>query len=131
MGTNCAPLLADLFLNSYATDFIQGLLKKNEKTLTRSFKFKFRYINDVLSLNNSWFGHSVDRMHPIEIEIKNATDTDRSTSYLDLHLELHTKGRLCRVQQSASRPACHRDGLAVCSLSLSLSLSLNLMNGQN
>jgi hypothetical protein len=31
MGTNCAPLLADLFLYSYEADFIQGLLKKNEK----------------------------------------------------------------------------------------------------
>jgi hypothetical protein len=31
MGTNCALLLADLFLYSYEADFIQGLLKKNEK----------------------------------------------------------------------------------------------------
>jgi hypothetical protein len=33
MSTNCAPLLADLFLYSYETDFIQGLHKKNEKKL--------------------------------------------------------------------------------------------------
>ena len=33
MGTNCALLLADLFLYLYETDFIQGLLKKNEKKL--------------------------------------------------------------------------------------------------
>jgi hypothetical protein len=39
MGTNCAPLLADLFLYSYEADFIQGLLKKNEKKLSRSFNF--------------------------------------------------------------------------------------------
>ena len=31
MGTNCAPLLADLFLYSYEADFIQGLLKKKRK----------------------------------------------------------------------------------------------------
>jgi hypothetical protein len=47
-GTNSAPLLADLFLYSYGADFIQGLLKKNEKKLARSFKFTFRYIDDVL-----------------------------------------------------------------------------------
>jgi hypothetical protein len=29
MGTNCAPLLVDLFLYSYEANFIQGLLKKN------------------------------------------------------------------------------------------------------
>ena len=27
MGTNCAPLLADLFLYSYETGFIQNLIK--------------------------------------------------------------------------------------------------------
>jgi hypothetical protein len=53
MGTNCAPLLADLFLYSCEADFIQGLLKKNEKKLARSFYFTFRYVDDVLSLNNS------------------------------------------------------------------------------
>ena len=55
------PLLADVFLYSYEADFIQGLLKKNEKKQTRSFNFTFRYIDDVLSLNNSRFGDFVDR----------------------------------------------------------------------
>ena len=29
MGTNCAPLLADLFLHSYEADFIADLIRKN------------------------------------------------------------------------------------------------------
>ena len=66
-----------MFLYSYDTDFIQGLLKKNEKKLARSFNFTFRYIDDVLSLNNSRFSDFVDRICPIELEIKNTTDTDR------------------------------------------------------
>ena len=33
MGTNSASPLADLFLYSYEAEFIQGLLKKNEKML--------------------------------------------------------------------------------------------------
>ena len=74
--------------------FIQGLLKKNEKKLARSFNFTFRYIDDVLSLNNSRFGDFVDRIYPIELEIKDTTDTDRSASYLDLHLEIDSEGRL-------------------------------------
>jgi hypothetical protein len=53
MCTTCAPLLADLFLYSYEADFIQGLLKKNQTKLARFFNFTFRYIDDVLSLNNS------------------------------------------------------------------------------
>jgi hypothetical protein len=94
MGTNCAPLLADLFLYSYEAYFIQRLLKKNEKKLARSFNFTFHCIDDVLSLNNSRFGDFVDRIYPIELEIKDTTDTDRSASYLDLHLEIDSEGRL-------------------------------------
>ena len=94
MGTNCAPLLANLFLYSYEADFMQGLLKKNEKKLARSFNFTFCYIDDVLSLNNSRFGDFVDRIYPIELEIKDTTDTDRSASYLDLHLEIDSEGWL-------------------------------------
>ena len=47
MGRNCAPLLANLFLYSYEADITQGLLKKNEKKLARSFNFTSRYIDDV------------------------------------------------------------------------------------
>ena len=75
MGTNCSPLLADVFLYSYEAHFIQGLLKKNGKKLARCFNFTFRYIDDVLSLNNSRFGDFVDRIYSIEFEIKDTTDT--------------------------------------------------------
>ena len=74
MGTNCAPLLVDLFLYSYEANFIQGLLKKNEKKLARFFNFTFRYTDNVLSLNNSKFDDFVDRIYPIELEIKDTTE---------------------------------------------------------
>jgi hypothetical protein len=32
------------------------------------------------------------RVDPIELEIKDSTDTDRSASYLDLHLEIDSEG---------------------------------------
>ena len=93
VGTNCAPLVIDLFLYSYEAGFIQRILKKNEKKLARSFNFTFCYINDVHSQNNSEFGDFVDRIHPIELEIKDTTDTAKSASYLDLHLEIDTEGQ--------------------------------------
>ena len=65
MGTNCAPLLADLFLFSYEADLIQWLLQKSEMKLARSFTFTFRYIDDILSLNKSRFGNFVDHIYPI------------------------------------------------------------------
>ena len=86
--------IADLFLYSYEADFIQGLLKKNQKKLARFFNFTFRYIDDVLSLNNSRFDDFVDRIYPIELEIEDTTDTDRSSSSLDPPLEIDSEGRL-------------------------------------
>ena len=57
---------------------------------------KFRYIDDVLSLNNSRFGDFDDRIYPIELAIKDTTHTDTRTSalYLDLHLEIDSEERL-------------------------------------
>jgi hypothetical protein len=37
MGTNSAPLLADLFLYSYEAEFVQKLLRDNNKKLAVSF----------------------------------------------------------------------------------------------
>jgi hypothetical protein len=79
MGTNCAPHFGGLFLYSYATYFIQGLLKKIEKKLARSFNIMFRYADDVLSkIYNSKFGGFVDRIYSIEVEIKDTRNTTRS-----------------------------------------------------
>jgi hypothetical protein len=104
MGTNCAPLHADLFLYSYHAEFIQGLIKKNEMKLSQSFNFTFRYIDDIVSLYNSRFGDFVDRIYPIElrvrvrakvwVRVRVTTDTDRSASYLDIHLEVNSEGPL-------------------------------------
>ena len=87
MGTNCAPLLAYLSLPVYEADFLQGLLKNKDTKLT--FNSSFRYIDDVLLLNNSRFD---DYLHLIYQ--KDTTDNDRSASYLDLDLEIGNRRRL-------------------------------------
>ena len=44
MGTNCAPLLADIFLYSYEADFIQSLLSTGKKHLASRFNLTYRYL---------------------------------------------------------------------------------------
>ena len=92
IGTNYAPLLADLFLYLYEADFIQGLLKKNEKKLVRSSSFTVRQIDDVLSLNNFRVGDFVDRIYPTELEIKDTTDTYGLLHTLTYTSKLTVKG---------------------------------------
>ena len=95
MGTNCAPLLADLFLYSYEAEFIENLLKdKKNKRVAKSFNFTFRYIDDVLSINNPKFGEYLQHIYPSELQIKETTDTARSASYLDIHLTIDDNGLL-------------------------------------
>jgi hypothetical protein len=70
MCTNCAPLLADLFLYSYEAEFVQKLLWDNNKELAVSFHHTFRYIDDVLSINNHNFHSYVHLIYPDELKIK-------------------------------------------------------------
>jgi hypothetical protein len=37
------------------------------------------------------FGDFADRIYPNELEIKDTTDTDRSASYLDIHLKIDSE----------------------------------------
>ena len=66
----------------------RAFYREKWKKLAQSFGFTFRYIDDVLSPNNSKFGGYVNLIYPTELEIKDTTETERSASYLDLHLEI-------------------------------------------
>ena len=94
MGTNCAPLLADIFLYSYEAEFIQSLLSAGKKRLASQFNFTYRYIDDVLSINNSDFENYLGQMYPPELAIKDTTESNTSASYLDLLLSIGRDGQL-------------------------------------
>ena len=64
MGTNCAPLLAYIFLYSFEAEFIQSLLSTGRKLLASQFNFTYRYIYDVLSINNPDFENYLGQMYP-------------------------------------------------------------------
>ena len=83
MGTNCAPLLANIFLYSYEAEFIQSLLSTGRKQLASRFNFTYRYIDDVLSINNPEFENYLGKMYPDELKIKDTTECNTSASYLD------------------------------------------------
>ena len=94
MGTNCAPLLADIFLYSYEAAFIQSLLSTGKKKLASQFNFTYRYIADVFSINNPDFANYLGQMYPAELEIKDTTESNTSASYLDLLLSIESDGQL-------------------------------------
>ena len=93
MGTNCAPLLADIFLYSYEAVVIQSLLSTGGKQLVSQFNFTYRYIDDVLFINNPDFENYLGQMYPPELEINDMTESNTSATYLDLLLSIGRDGQ--------------------------------------
>ena len=55
MGTNCAPLVADLFLFCYESDFMKSLSRANQADIIEAFKSTSRYLDDLLNIDNIYF----------------------------------------------------------------------------
>ena len=49
MGTNCAPLLADLFFYPYENELSDKFIKEGKRKLARKFSLSYRYIDDLIS----------------------------------------------------------------------------------
>ena len=52
MGTNCAPLVADLFLFCYERDFMMSLSDDKQADVIDAFNTTSRYLDDILNINN-------------------------------------------------------------------------------
>ena len=55
MGTNCAPLVADLFLFCYERDFMLSLSEDNQSGVIEAFNYTSRYLDDPLNIDNNIF----------------------------------------------------------------------------
>ena len=58
MGTDCASLLANLFLFYYEYKYMKNLIKNNI-ILAKKFNNTMRYIDDLLTLNNTQFDAAI------------------------------------------------------------------------
>ena len=67
LGTDCAPLLADLFLYSYENEFLDKLIKEGKRKLARKFNLSYRYIDDLISFNNKRFKEFISDIYPKEL----------------------------------------------------------------
>ena len=70
MGTNCAPLLADLCLYSYENEFLDKLIKEGKRKLPRKFNLSYRYIDDLISFNNKRFNEFISDIYPKELSLR-------------------------------------------------------------
>ena len=64
MDTNCAPLVAVLFLYCYERDFIKFLSRANQADIIEAFNSTSRYRDDLLNIDNIYFDQIMDPYIP-------------------------------------------------------------------
>ena len=84
MGTNCAPLVADLFLFCYERDFMND----KQGDVIDTFNTTSRYLDDILNTNNVYFDNMVSQIYPSELQLNKAIASDTKAAFLDLHLSI-------------------------------------------
>ena len=67
MGTNGAPLVADLFLFCYERDFMLSL-SDNQTDIIEALNSTSRYFNDILNIDNPYFEKMVGQIYPTELQ---------------------------------------------------------------
>ena len=70
IGTNCAPLVADLFLFCYERDFMLSLSDNNQTDFIAAFNSTSRYLDDLLNIDNPYFEQMVGQIYPTELQLK-------------------------------------------------------------
>ena len=88
MGTNCAPLIADLFLYCYERDFMSNLQKSKWFDLIDKFNDTSLCLDDVFTFDNPEFAEHILDIYPRELQLNKANTSDKETSFLDLNIKL-------------------------------------------
>ena len=69
MGTNCAPLVADLFLFCYQRDFMTSLSDVKQAAIIEAFKSTSRYLDYLLNIDSPYFEGMVSRIYLHELQL--------------------------------------------------------------
>ena len=81
MGTNCARLLADLFLYSYENEFLDKLIKEGKRKFVGKFNLSYCYIDGLISFNNKRFKELISDIYPKELTISETTGSTSESTF--------------------------------------------------
>ena len=88
MGTNCAPLVADLFLFCYERDFMLSLSDNNQTDIIEAFNSTSSCLDDLLNIDNPYFEQMVGQIYPTELQLNKANSSNTEAPFLDLNLSI-------------------------------------------
>ena len=81
MGTNCAPLVVDLFLFCYERDFMISLSDDKQADVIDAFNTTCRYLDDILNINNVYFDIMVSQIYHSELQLNKANTSDTEAAF--------------------------------------------------
>ena len=81
MGTNFAPLVADLCLFCYERDFMLSLSDDNLSKIIDAFNSTSWYLDDVLNIDNTFFDSMINHIYPSELQLNKAYVSDTEASF--------------------------------------------------
>ena len=81
MGTNCAPLVADMFLFCYETGFMLSLSDNNQIDIIEAFNSTSKYLDDLLNINYPYFEQMVGQIYPFELQLNKANSSDTEAPF--------------------------------------------------
>ena len=83
MGTNCVPLVADLFFFCYEREFMLSLSEDTQSDVFEAFNSTSRYLDNLLMIDNNFFDSMVNRIYPSEHQLNKVNVSDTDASFLD------------------------------------------------
>ena len=109
MGTNCAPLVADLFLCCYERDFMMSLSAKRQSEIIEAFSSMSRHLDDLLNIDDKYFDGLISQIYPSERQSNKAN----SSETLDLHLSILDGLIACKKKKNLDGDVSRRASYSV------------------
>ena len=81
MATNCAPLIANLFLFCYLGDFMMSLSDDKQADIIAAFNTTSRYFDDIININNVYFDNMVSQIYPSDLQLNKANTSDTKAAF--------------------------------------------------
>ena len=85
IGTNCAPLVAVLFLFCYES---LSQSDNNQTDIIEAFNSTIRYLDDLFNIDYPYFEQMVGQIYPTELQLNKANSSNTEAPFLDWNLSI-------------------------------------------
>ena len=81
IGTNCAPLVLDLFLFYHERDFMMSPSVDKHADIIDVFNTTSRYVDDILNISNVYFDNMVSQIYLSELQLNKVYTSDTEAAF--------------------------------------------------